>query len=150
MNWTTLALLSAVFAGITALLAKLGVEEIPSNLATLIRTVVVAIFALGIVLVQGQIEALPRITSRTWIFLVLSGLATGFSWLFYFAALKVGPDSGVAPIDKISFVVAILLGVIVLGERLTGLSLVGVCFITFGVLLTLPGVQAIFNSHLFR
>ncbi|MCB0354726.1 MAG: EamA family transporter [Bdellovibrionales bacterium] len=150
MNWTTLALLSALFAGLTAILAKLGVEEIPSNLATLIRTVVVAIFALGIVIAQGQFDELPRISTRTWTFLVLSGLATGLSWLFYFAALKAGPVSGVAPIDKLSFVIAIILGLFFLGEKLSGLSLVGVCFISTGVLLTLPGVQAFLKSHLFE
>ena len=110
MNWTLYAALSAVFAGLTAVLAKIGVSQVPSNLATLVRTVVVVFFATGIVAASGQFHHLGSISGRGWLALVLSGIATGLSWLFYFAALKHGPISGVAPIDKLSFVIAMVLG----------------------------------------
>lgn len=117
MNWQTWALLSALFAGLTAVLAKVGVKDIDSNLATAIRTVVVLVFAWSIVLWRG-LPNLEQITAKTWLFLALSGLATGASWLCYFRALKVGDASRVAPIDKLSVVVAMALAVIFLGERL--------------------------------
>ncbi len=141
MNWMTLALLSALFAGFTAVLAKIGVENVPSNLATLVRTVVIVVFATGIVVARGEWPALRDVGSRSWIFLVLSGVGTGLSWLFYFAALKAGPVSGVAPIDKLSFLVAMTLGFIVLREPVRPLTLAGAGLIAFGVLLTLPTVQ---------
>ena len=142
MNWILYAFLSALFAGMTALLSKLGVENIPSNLATLIRTIVVMIFACSIVTFQGQFQYVSTISSRTWIFL---GLATGLSWLFYFAALKYGPLSGVAPIDKLSFVLAMLFGVFILGETVNMLTIIGGVLIVTGVLLTLPSVQALIS-----
>jgi transporter family protein len=142
MTWTMLAGLSALFAGLTALLAKLGVEDVPSNLATLVRTVVVVAFAAGIVVVRGETTRLGEIPVRGWTFLVLSGVATGLSWLCYFAALKLGPISGVAPIDKLSFVIAMTLGVLVLGERVRPLTIVGAILIAAGVLLTIPSVQS--------
>ncbi len=148
MNWIIYAFLSALFAGLTALLAKLGMEGVPSNLATLIRTVIILLFSLAVVLFQGQLQSLPHLSSRAWTFLVLSGLATGLSWLFYFAALKGGPLSGVAPIDKLSFVFAMGLGVLVLGEQLNRLTIVGGTLILAGVLLTLPPVQELINSKL--
>lgn len=148
MNWMLYALLSAVFAGVTALLAKMGVAEVPSNLATFIRTIVVALFAFAIVLFQGQLQSVSSITSRTWLFLVLSGLATGLSWLFYFAALKYGPLSAVAPIDKLSFVIAMGLGILVLHEQVNRITLFGAALIILGVLLTLTPVQAIIRSKL--
>jgi transporter family protein len=117
MNWQTWALLSALFAGLTAVLAKVGVKDVDSNLATAIRTVVVLIFAWSIVLWRG-LPNLEQITAKTWLFLALSGLATGASWLCYFRALKVGDASRVTPIDKLSVVVAMALAVIFLGERL--------------------------------
>jgi len=141
MTWITYAFLSALFAGATALFAKLGVTEIPSNLATLVRTVVVVIFAAVIVLFQGQLKEIATLGTRDWTFLVLSGIATGLSWLFYFAALKLGPLSGVAPIDKLSFVVALALGVFILGEKVNGLTLSGSLLIVVGVLLTLTPIQ---------
>ena len=141
MNWMILALLSALFAGLTAVLAKIGVENVPSNLATLVRTVVIVAFATGIVAVRGEWPALHDVGARSWIFLVLSGVGTGLSWLFYFAALKAGPVSGVAPIDKLSFLVAMILGFIVLREPARPLTLVGAGLIASGVLLTLPTVQ---------
>lgn len=142
MGWAGYAGLSAVFAGLTALLAKIGVEGIPSNVATMIRTAVILVFAASIVAARGEMNAVGAIGAKSWTFLVLSGIATGLSWLCYFAALKAGPISGVAPIDKLSFVLAVLLGVIFLHERVTKVSAVGIMLIIVGVLLTLPTVQA--------
>lgn len=142
MSWLGFALLSALFAGLTALLAKLGTENVPSNVATLVRTCVVVVFASAIVLARGEAGHLRHLSSRTMLFLVLSGCATGMSWLCYFAALKAGPISHVAPIDKLSFLIAVLLAVLFLHEKVERLSLVGMAFIAFGALLTLPTVQA--------
>ncbi len=114
MPWLTWALLSALFAGLTAILAKVGVKDIDSNVATGIRTLVVLVFAWAIVAARGVWPA--AISSQTWLFLVLSGLATGASWLCYFRALQLGQASQVAPIDKLSIVVAMTLAVIFLGE----------------------------------
>jgi transporter family protein len=118
MTWLYWALLSALFAGLTAILAKVGVQQIDSNLATAIRTVVVVVFAWSIVLAT-KAPALDRVPPRTWLFLVLSGLATGLSWLCYFRALQLGDAAKVAPVDKLSVVVAMLLAALFLGERLT-------------------------------
>lgn len=141
MKWHAYAALSALFAGLTALLAKIGVSQIPSTLATFVRTVVVVLFAAAIVVARGELPGIERLTARDWSALVLSGVATGLSWLFYFAALKEGPISGVAPIDKLSFVIAMGLGFAVLREPIRPLSLVGAALIVVGVLLTLPSVQ---------
>lgn len=141
MTWVQCALMSALFAGLTAVLAKLGVADVPSNLATLIRTVVVVGFASGIVLFTGEARGVRSLGSRDWLALVGSGLATGASWLFYFAALKRGPISGVAPIDKLSFLIAMGLGFVVLREPVRPLTLVGAGLIAAGVALTLPSVQ---------
>ena len=127
--------------GLTAILAKIGVSQVPSNVATLVRTVVVVVFASAIVGGSGQFHHLRNLTGRDWLALVLSGVATGLSWLFYFAALKEGPVSGVAPIDKLSFVIAMTLGFLVLKETVRPLTLVGAALIVAGVLLTLPSVQ---------
>jgi transporter family protein len=140
-NWTVWAGLSAVFAGLTAVLAKLGVGDVPSNLATLVRTAVILVFAAGVVAARGEAHYVGALTARNWAFLVLSGVATGLSWLFYFAALKAGPVSGVAPIDKLSFVIAMILGVLVLREPVKPLTLLGAALIVAGVLLTLPSIQ---------
>ena len=118
MNWFTWALCSALFAGLTAVLAKVGVKDVDANLATAIRTVVILLFAWGIALAPGLPE-FGKIGGKTWLFLVLSGLATGASWLCYFRALKLGDASRVAPVDKLSVVVAMALAVIFLGERLS-------------------------------
>jgi transporter family protein len=118
MNWITWALLSAFFAGLTAVLAKVGVEKINSNLATAIRTVVIMIFALTVALFT-KTQSLSSIGKRTWVFLILSGIATGLSWLCYFRALQLGEASRVAPIDKLSVVVAIALATLFLHERVT-------------------------------
>ncbi len=141
MNWTLYAALSALFAGLTAVLAKIGVSQVPSNLATLIRTVVVLLFATGIVAASGQFHHWSAISARGWLALVLSGIATGLSWLFYFAALKHGPISGVAPIDKLNFVIAMFFGFFVHKETVRPLTLAGAALIVAGVLLTLPTVQ---------
>ena len=114
MTWLTWALLSALFAGLTAILAKVGVKEIDSNIATGIRTAVVLVFAWVIVAARSTWPA--SISSKTWLFLVLSGLATGASWLCYFRALQLGQASQVAPIDKLSIIVAMVLAAVFLGE----------------------------------
>jgi transporter family protein len=137
MGWSSYALLSALFAGVTALLAKLGVQHVPSNLATAVRTVVVLVFAFGIVTARGELRALGELTRGNWIFLVLSGIATGLSWLCYFRALQLGPVSRVAPIDKLSFVIAVALGVLVLHERLTWRLGLGAGLIVAGVLVVI-------------
>ncbi|HEV7967962.1 MAG TPA: EamA family transporter [Candidatus Acidoferrales bacterium] len=118
MNWFLWALLSAFFAGLTAVLAKVGVQQIDSNLATAIRTVVILIFAWAIALVTKS-QQFSTIGKRTWIFLILSGIATSLSWLCYFRALQLGEASQVAPVDKLSVVIAIVLAAIFLHERVT-------------------------------
>jgi transporter family protein len=118
MNWFLWALLSAFFAGLTAVLAKVGVQQIDSNLATAIRTVVILIFAWAVALVTKN-QPFSTIGRRTWIFLILSGIATGLSWICYFRALQLGEASQVAPVDKLSVVVAIVLAAIFLHEKVT-------------------------------
>jgi transporter family protein len=118
MNWFIWALLSAFFAGLTAILAKVGVAHVNSNLATAIRTVVILIFAWSVALFTNK-GSIAAIETRTWIFLILSGLATGLSWLCYFRALQLGEASQVAPVDKLSVVIAIALAAIFLHEKLT-------------------------------
>jgi transporter family protein len=119
MNWLTWSLLSALFAGLTAILAKIGVTGIDSNLATAVRTTVVLVFAWSVALVTGPAGAVLTLSRRTWLFLVLSGLATGLSWLCYFRALQLGEASKVAPIDKLSVVFVLVLAALFLGEPLT-------------------------------
>jgi transporter family protein len=118
MNWFVRALLSAFFAGATAVLAKVGVQRIDSNMTTAIRTVVILIFAWSVALLTDR-QPLSSIARRTWIFLILSGVATSLSWLCYFRALQLGEASQVAPVDKLSVVVAIVLAAIFLREHLT-------------------------------
>lgn len=146
MKWPLYAALSALFAGLTAVLAKIGVSEVSSTLATFVRTVVIVAIAAGIATAKGELPSLANLTTRDWVALVFSGVATGLSWLFYFAALKEGPVSGVAPIDKLSFVVAMGLGFLVLREPVRPLSLAGAALIVFGVLLTIPSVQESLKS----
>jgi transporter family protein len=134
MSWILWALLSAVFAAGTALLAKVGVEHIDSNLATAIRTTVVLFFTWAIVLGLNAHRGLPAIGRRSWIFLVLSGLCTGLSWLCYFRALQIGPVSGVAPIDKLSVALVIVFAWLFLHESLTPLKILGGSLITAGAL----------------
>ena len=137
MSWQAYALLSAIAAGATAVLAKLGVEGVPSNLATGIRTIVILALAWAIVLARGEHHALGGISRRSLVFLVLSGLATGLSWLAYYRALQLGPASRVAPIDKLSLAFTVLLAVPVLGESLTLRVALGVGLMIAGALLTL-------------
>lgn len=118
MNWFIWALLSAFFAGLTAVLAKVGVEHMNSNLATAIRTVVILVFAWSVALFTRS-QSISSLERRTWIFLILSGIATGLSWLCYFRALQLGEASQVAPVDKLSVVIAIALAAIFLHEHLT-------------------------------
>jgi transporter family protein len=135
MTWLLWALLSAFFAAATALLAKVGVSGIDSNLATAIRTTVVFVFAWAVALGMEQHHALAHIGRRSWVFLVLSGLCTGLSWLCYFRALQMGPASSVAPIDKLSVVLVILCAWLFLGEHLSLLKVLGGSLITLGAIL---------------
>lgn len=135
ISWLPWALLSAAFAALTAIFAKVGVANINSDLATLIRTVVILFTLAGMVSVTGQWQAPESIPVKTWVFLVLSGLATGASWLCYFRALKLGDAARVAPIDKLSVVLVALFGVMFLGERLSGVNWLGVALIAAGALL---------------
>ena len=134
-SWQIWALLSAAFAALTAIFAKIGVESINSDLATLIRTVVIVIVLGAILVATGQWQPLGSIAGRTYLFLVLSGLATGGSWVCYFRALKLGDAARVAPIDKLSVVLVAVFGVAFLGERLSGPNWVGVLFIAAGAVL---------------
>ena len=134
-SWLPWALLSAAFAALTAIFGKIGVANIGSDLATLIRTVVILATLAAIVAATGQWQAPDTIPSKTWVFLVLSGLATGASWLCYFRALKLGDAARVAPIDKLSVVLVALFGVIFLGERLSGVNWTGVALIGLGAIL---------------
>lgn len=134
MNWLPWALLSALFAGLTAILAKVGVREIDSNLATAIRTVVILLFAWSIALATNS-RPLSTIPTRSWVFLGLSGLATGLSWLCYFRALQLGDASKVAPVDKLSVVVAIVLAALFLSEQLTWQHYLGGALIVSGTII---------------
>ncbi len=135
MSWLTFALLSAFFASLTAILAKVGIKDINSNLATAIRTIVILIFAWGIVFFQGTHKQLSSISNFSLTFLVLSGIATGLSWLFYFRALQLGQASQVAPIDKLSLALTVILAVIFLGEKVNTSLVIGVIFMTIGTFL---------------
>ena len=134
-SWPFWALASAVFAALTAILAKIGVEGVGSNLATLVRTVVILAFAALIVTLAGEWRAPGEIGRRSWLFLVLSGLATGASWLCYFRALKIGEAAKVAPVDKLSVVFVAVIAAIFLGERLSPVNWLGVALIAAGAVL---------------
>jgi transporter family protein len=138
-SWQVWAVLSAVFAALTAIFAKIGVENINSDLATFIRTVVVLFSLLVLLLATGQFVQPSAISSRTWTFLVLSGLGTGASWLCYFRALKLGPASLVAPVDKLSVVLVAIFGVLALGERPSPAGWVGIAMIGCGAALIASG-----------
>ena len=129
MMWVLFALLSAFFAAVTSILAKIGIEGINSNLATAIRTVVVLIMAWGIVFVTGTQSQISDISRKSWI---LSGLATGLSWLFYYKALQMGEASKVVPIDKFSVVISMVLAFLILGEKITPQTVIGGILITAG------------------
>jgi transporter family protein len=134
-SWQMWALLSAVFAALTAIFAKIGVEDINPDLATFIRTVIVLISFALILLATNQFKSPGNISAKTWIFLLLSGLGTGASWLCYFRALKLGPATLVAPIDKLSVVLVALFGVVFLGERPSTSNWLGIALIAAGAVL---------------
>jgi bacterial/archaeal transporter family protein len=131
-HWLAWALLSALFAALTAIFAKVGVEGINSDLATFFRTIVIGIVLAVLLAVSGKIEGVGSIAPRTWLFLVLSGLATGASWLCYFRALKVGEAARVAPVDKLSVVLVAIMGVAFLGEHLSARGWAGIVLIAAG------------------
>ena len=132
--WVLYAMLAAVFAAATSILAKIGLEGINANLGTAIRTAVVLVMAWGIVLATGVQRGIPDIAPRSWLFLVLSGLATGASWLFFFRALQIGPVSRVVPIDKSSVVIAMLMAFVFLGETVEVKTVIGGILIVAGTL----------------
>ena len=132
--WFVLALLSAVFAALTSILAKVGVEGVNSNRATAIRTVVVVVMAWGMVFLTQAQSGLGEISRRSWLFLILSGLATGASWLCYYRALQVGEASKVVPVDKLSVVITLVLAWVFLKEEFSARSLLGAVLITAGTL----------------
>jgi len=132
--WVVYALLSALFAALTAILAKVGIKDVNTNLATAIRTVVVLIMAWGLVFFTGKQSEIANITQKSWLFLGLSGCATGISWLFYYKALQIGEVSKVVPIDKLSVVISMVLAVLILGEALNAKSIIGGLLITGGAL----------------
>ena len=134
-SWQMWALLSAVFAALTAIFAKLGVEDINPDLATFIRTVIVLISFALILFATNQFKSPGNISAKTWVFLLLSGLGTGASWLCYFRALKLGPATLVAPIDKLSVVLVALFGVVFLGERPSTSNWLGIALIAAGAVL---------------
>ena len=134
-SWQFWAVLSAAFAALTAIFAKIGVENVNSDFATLVRTVVILLVLAAIVVATGQWQAPGSVAGRTYLFLGLSGLATGASWICYFRALKIGDAALVAPIDKLSVVLVALFGVAFLGERLSGLNCLGVVLIASGAVL---------------
>ncbi|NQT91229.1 MAG: EamA family transporter [Lentisphaerae bacterium] len=134
-SWPMWAFLSAVFAAITAILAKVGVQGVNSNCALFVRTIVVILFLIAILATTGQFQALSSITRRSQVFLVLSGFATGVSWVCYFRALKLGPVSQVAPVDKLSLLLVAILGVAFLGEKLSIRNWLGVVLMAVGAVL---------------
>lgn len=134
-SWQVWAVLSAVFAALTAIFAKVGVENINSDFATFIRTIVILMTLAMILFATGQFQSPGSVTPRTYVFLVLSGLATGASWICYFRALKIGEAAKVAPIDKLSVVLVAIFGVIFLGERLSAPNWLGVALIAAGAIL---------------
>lgn len=133
--WLVFAILSAVFASLTSILAKVGIEGVNSNLATAIRTMVVVFMAWGMVFLTHAMSGLSEISKKSWVFLILSGLATGASWLCYYKALQIGQASKVVPIDKLSVVITLLLAFIFLHEQFTAKSLIGCILIGAGSLI---------------
>ena len=133
--WFVFALLSAVFAALTSILAKIGIDGVNSNLATAIRTVVVVIMAWGMVFLTHTQNGITEISKKSWVFLILSGLATGASWLCYYRALQIGEASKVVPIDKLSVVITLVLAFVFLHEQFTVKSLIGCILIGAGTLI---------------
>ena len=130
--WFIFAILSAIFAALTSILAKIGIEGVNSNLATAVRTIIVVLMAWFMVFITGNQNGIVDISKKSWIFLILSGLATGASWLCYYKALQLGEASKVVPIDKLSIVITIVLAFIFLGEQITLKTLIGCCLIVTG------------------
>ena len=135
--WPIYALLSAFFAALVAILAKIGIQGVDSNLAVAIRTTVILFIAWGLVAVRGGAASMTAISTKSWIFLILSGVATGLSWLCYFKALSIGPASKVAPIDKLSVAITIVLAIFILGEPADPKVLLGGALIVAGSLVML-------------
>ena len=135
MHWAVYALLAAFFAALTSILAKVGIENVNANLATAIRTVVVLLIAWGIVFVTGRHHEIGAVSQKSWAFLILSGFATGASWLFFFKALQIGEVSKVVPVDKFSVVISMVLAFIILGEAASAKTIVGGLLITIGTLI---------------
>lgn len=133
--WFVFALLSAVFAALTSILAKVGIEGVNSNLATALRTVVVLVMAWGMVFLTNAQSGIGQISRRSWLFLILSGLATGASWLCYYRALQMGEASKVVPVDKLSVVITLVLAFVFLHEKVTAKSAIGCALIGVGTLL---------------
>ena len=132
--WVVYALLAAFFAALTSILAKIGIANVNSNLATAIRTVVVLIMAWGIVFATGKHHELSAVSSKSWLFLSLSGCATGLSWLFYYRALQIGEASKVMPVDKFSVVIGMVMAFFILGEAASAKTIAGGLLITIGTL----------------
>lgn len=135
--WWIYALLSAVFAALTAVFVKLGVRDMDADLGTAIRTVVILFITWGIVLAKGTSKTIANLTTQNWTFLLLSGVATGLSWLFYFRAIQLGKVSKVAPVDKLSLVFVLIFSALFLGEALTIKTIIGVVFILAGTIFIL-------------
>lgn len=135
--WKLYAVLSAVFAATTSILAKMGMSGVNSNLATAIRTGIVLIMSWGIVFITGHTGEVKTLTTQNWIFLILSGIATGLSWLFYFYAVQMGDVSKVAPIDKLSIVLTVILAFVILGEKASLSTIIGIALIAVGTLVLL-------------
>ena len=135
--WKTYAILAAVFASLTAIFAKIGIKGVDSNLATAIRTVVILLITWGIVFFGNAARGIRDLTPTNWLFLILSGVATGLSWIFYFKALQLGDASKVAPIDKLSVVFTILLSFLILNEQFSWKVLLGGCLIACGSIVIL-------------
>lgn len=133
--WFVFALLSAVFAALTSILAKIGIEGVNSNLATAIRTMVVVVMACGMVFLTNTLGGISEISRKSWLFLILSGAATGASWLCYYRALQIGEASKVVPIDKLSVVITLILAFVFLHEEFTARSLIGCILIGAGTLI---------------
>ena len=130
--WFIFAILSAIFAALTSILAKIGIENVNSNLATAVRTIIVVLMAWFMVFITGNQNGIVDVSKKSWMFLILSGLATGASWLCYYKALQLGEASKVVPIDKLSIVITIVLAFIFLGEQITLKTLIGCCLIITG------------------
>jgi transporter family protein len=133
--WIVFAGLSAVFAALTSILAKIGIENVSSNLATAIRTAVVLILSWGIVFISGKHLEIPNITVKSWVFLVLSGVATGLSWLCYYYALQNGPTAKVVTIDKFSLIITMVLAMLFLKEDMGAKDIIGAVLVTAGTIL---------------